>query len=42
MMETPEPGESAFPPLSQKSWADIGDDAAKSWDEQSKDYEGNV
>ena len=42
MMETPEPGESAFPPLGQKSWAAIGNDAAKSWDEQNNDYEGTV
>ena len=37
-----EPGVSAFPPLSHKSWAAIGDNAAKSWAEQSKDYEGTT
>ena len=37
-----EPGEPAFPPLSQKSWEAIGDDAAKSWVELSKDHEGTT
>ena len=37
-----EPEESAYPILSQKSWGAIGDDAAKSWAELSKGYEGTT